>query len=59
MIAGADLLLAADCLVRLVPANAELHIGVVTALIGVPFFVWLVLDRRRRATLADTVVAET
>ncbi len=52
MIAGADLLLAADCLVRLVPANAELHIGVVTALIGVPFFIWLVLDRRRNADLA-------
>ena len=47
MIAGADLLLAADCTVRLVPANAELHIGVVTALVGVPFFIWLVLDRRR------------
>jgi iron complex transport system permease protein len=52
MIAGADLLLAADCAVRMVPANSELHIGVVTALIGVPFFIWLVLDRRRRAELA-------
>jgi iron complex transport system permease protein len=52
MIAGAVLLLAADCLVRLVPVNAELHIGVVTALIGVPFFIWLVLDRRRNADLA-------
>lgn len=52
MLAGACLLLAADIAVRLVPANAELHIGVVTALIGVPFFVWLVLDRRRHAALA-------
>jgi iron complex transport system permease protein len=59
MIAGADLLLAADCLVRLVPANAELHIGVVTALIGVPFFIWLVVDRRRNADLAAGTGAST
>ena len=52
MIAGADLLLAADCAVRLVPANSELHIGVVTALIGVPFFIALVIDKRRQAELA-------
>ena len=52
MIAGADLLLAADCAVRLVPANSELHIGVVTALIGVPFFIALVVDRRRQADIA-------
>lgn len=54
MLAGACLLLAADIAVRLVPANAELHIGVVTALIGVPFFIRLVLDRRRHASLAGS-----
>ena len=59
MIAGADLLLAADGVVRLVPANSEVHIGVVTALVGVPFFIWLVLDRRRQAGLAGTVGAVT
>ena len=48
MLAGASLLMAADCLVRIVPANSEIHIGVVTALLGVPFFVWLVLDARRQ-----------
>ena len=53
MLAGADLLLAADCAVRLLPANGEIHIGVVTALIGVPFFVWLVLDKRRQGSLAE------
>ena len=53
MLAGADLLLAADCAVRLVPVNSELHIGVVTALIGVPFFIALVVDRRRQALMAD------
>jgi iron complex transport system permease protein len=52
MIAGADLLMAADCAVRLVPANSEIHLGVVTALVGVPFFIWLVLDQRYRAIQA-------
>ena len=42
---GAALLLAADCLVRLLPGQ-ELKLGVVTALIGAPFFLWLVVSRR-------------
>lgn len=52
MIAGADLLLAADIVARLIPATTEIHIGVVTALIGVPFFIWLVL-RQGPASLAN------
>lgn len=55
MLAGASLLLAADCAVRLVPANNEIHVGVLTALIGVPFFLWLVLQGRQRAGLADPI----
>lgn len=47
MLAGAALLLAADCLARLIPANGEIRIGVLTSMIGVPFFVWLVIKRRR------------
>jgi iron complex transport system permease protein len=43
---GAALLLAADILVRLVMVNAELKLGVVTALIGAPFFLWLILNTR-------------
>ncbi len=50
MLAGATLLLAADCVARLIPASGEIRIGVLTALIGVPFFIWLVA-RRRRADL--------
>ncbi len=50
MLAGADLLLAADCAARLLPVAGEVRIGVLTSLIGVPFFIWLVL-RRRRAEL--------
>ena len=46
MMLGAALLLAADLVARTVALPAELPIGVVTALIGGPFFVWLI--RRRR-----------
>lgn len=47
MLAGAALLLAADCCSRIIPTHGEIRIGVLTSLIGVPFFVWLVLQRRR------------
>ncbi len=48
-LAGACLLLIADCLVRLIPSSAELKLGVVTSLIAVPFFLYLVLrDRQGR-----------
>lgn len=43
---GALLLVAADILVRLVMVGAELRLGVVTALIGAPFFLSLVLRAR-------------
>ncbi|MEZ5844180.1 MAG: iron ABC transporter permease [Hyphomicrobiaceae bacterium] len=54
MLAGALLLSAADCLARIIPATSEIKIGVVTALIGVPFFIWLVLRRRRDDLLQST-----
>ncbi len=38
---GATLLVLADVLVRLMPAGPELRIGVLTALLGGPFFLWL------------------
>lgn len=44
---GAVLLTAADVLVRLVPTASELKLGVVTALLGVPVFVSVVLKARR------------
>jgi iron complex transport system permease protein len=46
-LAGAALLLAADVAVRLLPANTEVKLGVLTSLIGTPFFFWLVLRLRR------------
>jgi len=39
---GAALLLAADIAVRLIAPGRDLKIGVLTALIGAPFFLWLV-----------------
>jgi iron complex transport system permease protein len=43
---GATFLVLADALARSVAAPTELPVGVVTAFVGVPFFVWLL---RRRA----------
>ncbi|WP_099558715.1 iron ABC transporter permease [Hartmannibacter diazotrophicus] len=48
---GAALLIAADTVCRTIAAPAELPIGIVTALIGAPVFMSLLLRRRR---LADT-----
>ena len=44
---GAALLLASDIAVRIVPAANELKVGVVTALIGVPFFLAMIFRERR------------
>jgi iron complex transport system permease protein len=44
---GAALLLAADIVVRLIPAAVEIKVGVVTALIGVPFFLAMIFTERR------------
>lgn len=44
---GALLLLLADIAVRVTPTATELRLGVLTALIGVPFFLMLVLKTRR------------
>jgi iron complex transport system permease protein len=46
-LAGAALLLAADIAVRIVPSANELKVGVVTALIGVPFFLAMIFSERR------------
>jgi iron complex transport system permease protein len=45
-LAGASLLLLADLAARLVLAPAELPIGIVTALIGAPFFLYLLVRGR-------------
>lgn len=45
---GAVLLVLADTLARTAIAPAELPIGVITALIGAPFFIWMLLRARDR-----------
>jgi iron complex transport system permease protein len=49
LLLGATLLLAADTFARVLAAPAELPIGIVTAIIGAPFF--LVLLMRQRALI--------
>lgn len=44
---GAALLLAADIAVRLIPSSGEIKVGVLTGLIGAPFFIALIFRRRR------------
>ena len=47
---GAILLAAADLVVRAIPLDRPIPVGVVTALFGTPLFVWLVVTMRRRVT---------
>ncbi len=51
-LAGALLLLVADIAVRLIPSSSEVKVGVLTALVGVPFFLFIVV--RRRAELSGS-----
>ena len=44
---GAALLLGADMVARLLPITHELRLGVVTALVGAPFFLHLIVRTRR------------
>ena len=44
---GAALVLAADLALRIVSPGGGIRLGVLTALIGTPFFVWLVVSTRR------------
>ncbi|WP_022964504.1 FecCD family ABC transporter permease [Halopseudomonas pelagia] len=51
MLLGGGLLLLADVVARLVLAPAELPIGILTALLGAPFFLLLLLRAQRRGGL--------
>ena len=48
---GAGLMIAADLIARTATAPAELPVGIVTAAVGAPFFLWL-LVRHRQAVFA-------
>ncbi|MBX9454930.1 MAG: iron ABC transporter permease [Rhizobium sp.] len=43
---GGCLLLAADMIARIIVAPAELPIGILTAILGAPFFLWILLKDR-------------
>lgn len=45
---GGSLLVIADSLARTIIAPAELPIGIVTALIGAPVFIWLLIREGKR-----------
>lgn len=47
-VGGACLLLAADILGRIVARPAEIEVSIITALIGAPFFIWIVRRQRVR-----------
>jgi len=44
---GSALLLAADIAVRLIPASSDIKDGVLTSIIGVPFFLFLIVKQRK------------
>ncbi|MBN2069469.1 MAG: iron ABC transporter permease [Opitutales bacterium] len=46
---GAILLACSDIIVRIVPFHSELKLGVVTSLVGAPFFLYLLLKVRKEA----------
>lgn len=45
---GACVVLAADVLVRVIAPGRDLKLGVLTAIVGAPFFLWLVYRTRRK-----------
>ena len=47
MLGGAVLLTLADAALRLIPTADELRLGVVTAMLGVPVFVYHLMRERR------------
>lgn len=46
MLSGALLMTSSDILVRLIPSTNEIPVGVITAMLGAPFFLYLVTSRR-------------
>jgi iron complex transport system permease protein len=48
-LAGALLVLVADCICRILPLVTELRLGIALSLIGAPFFLHLLLKMRRKA----------
>jgi ABC-type multidrug transport system fused ATPase/permease subunit len=56
VLAGALLLLIADTVARTLVAPAEMPVGLLTSILGAPWFLWLIF--RREASMADCFCAE-
>lgn len=50
LLVGAMLLLAADTVARTVVAPAEMPVGLLTSMLGAPWFLWLIFRRSKRVT---------
>ena len=48
---GAIFLIVADTIARTIISPAELRVGIITAFVGAPFFMFLLVRNRRRANL--------
>jgi iron complex transport system permease protein len=46
-LAGAVLVVLADCLVRILPSTSEVRLGIAMAALGTPFFLLLLFKMRR------------
>jgi iron complex transport system permease protein len=49
ILVGSSLLLVADTLARMVLYRSDIPVGIITSLLGIPFFMYLLLSRKRRA----------
>lgn len=48
---GGIFVVACDALVRIIPSQTQVPLGVITGLVGAPFFLWILRDVRRRGRL--------
>jgi len=47
MLMGALILLVSDTVARVILAPAELPVGIVTSLLGVPFFIYILMSKKK------------
>jgi iron complex transport system permease protein len=48
ILVGSSLLLCADTLARMVLYRSDIPVGIITSLLGIPFFIYLLLNRKRK-----------
>ena len=50
---GSLILVIADFVSKTIISPAQLPIGIVTSAIGAPFFIWLIINQKRRFSYSD------